>query len=277
MCLCAALILVREIAGSYAACNILVSYFARSWMVTILWMLQAQDDDSMVEEGCEPTGESVAALKHRTIQLTDQELFSAIQLHREHPKKYVGVCLPDFLHAHTRMSVSLRQTHSHTHTHTQHHRYQMVEQIEDSMSDADDETDDAVDIDEDDDAPRKQIDIAMADDEPIDLLPGGSRMQRARRAIAARRVVADSILQRDAMLKQKRPADAPASAGAFRDSWGRMRPTPEVFTSVRIDVLSAGGVIAPIYDEYLNVLRAKGFVDSWHWPCETELSVQVPH
>ena len=97
------------------------------------------------------------------------------------------------------------------------------------------------------------------------------------RAIAARRVVADSILQRDAMLKQKRPADAPASAGAFRDSWGRMRPTPEVFTSVRIDVLSAGGVIAPIYDEYLNVLRAKGFVDSWHWPCETELSVQVPH
>ena len=157
----------------------------------------------------------------------------------------------------------------------------MVEQIEDSLSDADDETEDSVDvhIDEDDEEyePRKPIDMAMADDEPIDLLPGGSRMQRAKRAIAARRVVADSILQRDAMLKQKQSAAAPASTGAFRDSLGRLRPTPDVFTSVRIDVLSAGGVIAPIYDEYLNVLRAKGFVDSWHWPCETELSVQVPH
>ena len=153
--------------------------------------------------------------------------------------------------------------------------------LEDSLSDADDETADAVDVHIDEDhevyEPRKPIDMAMADDEPIDLLPGGSRMQRAKRAIAARRVVADSILQRDAMLKQQQSAAAPASTGAFRDSLGRLRPTPEVFTSVRIDVLSAGGIIAPIYDEYLNVLRAKGFVDSWHWPCETELSVQVPH
>ena len=105
----------------------------------------------------------------------------------------------------------------------------MVEQIEDSLSDADDETEDAVDIhiDEDDEVyePRKPIDMAMADDEPIDLLPGGSRMQRAKRAIAARRVVADSILQRDAMLKQKPSAAAPASTGAFRDSLGRLRPT----------------------------------------------------
>ena len=132
MCLCAAIILLLEIAGSYAACSILVSYFTTSWMVTSLWMLQAQDDDEMVEvgshdemveEGFEPTGESVAALKHRTIQLTDQELFSAIQLHREHPKKYVGVCLPDFLYPHTRTFVSLRQTHTHTHTHSHTHTH----------------------------------------------------------------------------------------------------------------------------------------------------------
>ena len=87
-------------------------------MVTSLWMLQAQDDDEMVEEGSEPTGESVAALKHRTIQLTDQELFSAIQLHREHPKKYVGVCLPDFLYAYAHVCLAQANTHTHTHTHT---------------------------------------------------------------------------------------------------------------------------------------------------------------
>ena len=38
-----------------------------------------------------------------------------------------------------------------------------------------------------------------------------------------------------------------------------------------------GVAIAPIYDEYLKILRNKGFVESWEWPEDDVLSLQVPY
>ena len=49
-----------------------------------------------------------------------------------------------------------------------------------------------------------------------------------------------------------------------RDACGNMWSNSEVFTSVRVHVAD-GEAIAPIYDEYLRHLRAKGFVESWSW------------
>ena len=49
-----------------------------------------------------------------------------------------------------------------------------------------------------------------------------------------------------------------------RDPCGNMWGNSEVFTSVRVHVVD-GEAIAPIYDEYLRHLRAKGFVESWSW------------
>ena len=60
----------------------------------------------------------------------------------------------------------------------------------------------------------------------------------------------------------------------FRDERGMLWQNSEVFTSVRVHVPD-GMVIAPIYDEYLNVLRSKGLVESWHWPDHHVLSMQV--
>jgi hypothetical protein len=61
----------------------------------------------------------------------------------------------------------------------------------------------------------------------------------------------------------------------FRDMYGNSWSNSEVVTSIRVHV-TQGQAIAPIYDEYLNVLRGKGFVESWCWPNDDTLSLQLP-
>ena len=60
----------------------------------------------------------------------------------------------------------------------------------------------------------------------------------------------------------------------FRDTHGKLWSNSEVVTGIRIHV-NEGETIAPIYEEYLAVLRDKGFVESWSWPHNTTLSLMV--
>jgi hypothetical protein len=63
----------------------------------------------------------------------------------------------------------------------------------------------------------------------------------------------------------------------FRDRHGKLWSNSEVVTAIRIHV-NEGQTIAPIYEEYLTVLRDKGFVESWSWahsPEHTTLSLMV--
>jgi hypothetical protein len=63
----------------------------------------------------------------------------------------------------------------------------------------------------------------------------------------------------------------------FRDGHGKLWSNSEVVTAIRIHI-TEGHTIAPIYEEYLTVLRDKGFVESWSWahsPEHTTLSLMV--
>lgn len=63
----------------------------------------------------------------------------------------------------------------------------------------------------------------------------------------------------------------------FRDRHGKLWSNSEVVTAIRIHV-NEGHTMAPIYEEYLTVLRDKGFVESWSWaysPEHTTLSLMV--
>lgn len=68
----------------------------------------------------------------------------------------------------------------------------------------------------------------------------------------------------EATLDDEYSADDDCSDLRHRDTCGNMWSNSEVFTSVRVHVAD-GEAIAPIYDEYLRHLRAKGFVESWSW------------
>ena len=64
----------------------------------------------------------------------------------------------------------------------------------------------------------------------------------------------------------------------FRDRHGKLWSNSEIVTAIRIHV-NEPETMAPIYEEYLTVLRDKGFVESWSWtssPSEhSTLSIMV--
>ena len=74
---------------------------------------------------------------------------------------------------------------------------------------------------------------------------------------------------------QRASSEVPA-AGKYRESSGSFYPNSGVITTIRVAVQD-GVAIAPIYDEYLKILRNKGFVESWEWPEDDVLSLQVPY
>jgi hypothetical protein len=177
-------------------------------------MYENEDDELMHSM---QSAETVQSLKQRTKLLSDQELFQAIRLHQNHPDSYGE-----------------------------------IEQQEDSLSDADDESTDA----------------------EIDLLAGWSRHgKRQAQAVSKGRCVNAKLNREEVEAESHRPSGLGLS-GMFRDERGMLWQNSEVFTSVRVHVPD-GMVIAPIYDEYLNVLRSKGLVESWHWPDHHVLSMQV--
>jgi hypothetical protein len=194
------------------------------------------DDDHAVEAGnpklgfSEETSEKYAALKKRTLLLSDDELFQAIADSKN-------------VRSHTRDSKL----------------YQQVDELDASSTDADaddEETDDLRQESEDENRADGQGKICHGDDR-----------RKKPRGTHGRSPADEAELEYSAV-------DG-GSDLRHRDACGNMWSNSEVFTSVRVHVAD-GEAIAPIYDEYLRHLRAKGFVESWSWPMPSTLCIQVP-
>lgn len=194
------------------------------------------DDDHAVEAGnpklgfSEEPSEKYAALKKRTLLLSDDELFQAI--------------------------ADSKNVHSHTRDFGLYHQ---VDELDASSTDADADDEDTDDL-------RQESEDENRADGLGEICHGDDRRKKPRGT------------------RGRSPTDeaeySAVDGGSdldlrHRDACGNMWSNSEVFTSVRVHVAD-GEAIAPIYDEYLRHLRAKGFVESWSWPMLSTLCIQVP-